>query len=93
MNTLRALLAVIAGCAFGIVVAEIILGLGPRDAGICIAVIAACVLLRYLIETVQEDQDLNRRLDRERVWARRDECGWPLCSYEPHECPEARRTA
>lgn len=71
MNYLRGVLAIIAGGAFGLLAAELILGLGPRDAGICIAVIAACVILRYLIKAIQEGRELNRAL-REDVWARRD---------------------
>jgi hypothetical protein len=72
VNALRCLLAIVAGCAFGVVAAEVILGLGPRDGGICIAIIAACVILRFLIKAVQEDQEMTRRLERERVWRRRD---------------------
>ena len=71
MNSLRCCLAIVAGGAFGILVAELILGLGPRDAGPLIAVMAACYLARCLIKAIQEDRD-EQRLGREAVRLRRD---------------------
>lgn len=59
MNAARCVLAIISGCALGVLIGEIILGLGTRWGGIAVAVIAACVLLRFLIKAVQEDRQLN----------------------------------
>lgn len=74
MTHLRAILAIIAGGAFGVLVAELILGLGPRGAGVCIAVMAACVIGIYLARAIQADRD-KRRAYRDRVWQRRIEQG------------------
>jgi hypothetical protein len=72
MNHLRSVLAVIAGGAVGVLMAGIILGVGDRWGGICIAVAAACVLLRFLVKAVQEDKRINQLL-RDDVWRRRDQ--------------------
>lgn len=97
LNEIRALLGIVGGGALGVIIAHLILGLlTPTVFGVCTAIIAACVIGIYLIRALQADRDTDKqrmRQGREQVWARRDECGWPLCSYEPHECPEARRTA
>jgi hypothetical protein len=70
VSTIRGLLAITAGAAFGILAAELILGLGPRDAGICIAVMALCVIARSLVKAIEADRR-KQRAYREAVWQRR----------------------
>lgn len=65
MNTARAILAIIGGGALGVLAAELILGLGPRDAGICIAITSVAVI------GIERDRARIRR-GRQHVWARRD---------------------
>jgi uncharacterized membrane protein YfcA len=70
VNTFRGLLAIVAGAAFGILAGELILGLGPRQAGICIVVIAACVIAWFGVRAVQRDKQ--READKARhpaIWA------------------------
>lgn len=60
MSHIRAILAMIGGGALGLLAAELILGLGPRDAGLCIAVIAACVIGIFLVRAIQRDRQRQR---------------------------------
>lgn len=71
MSTARAILAIIGGGALGVLVAELILGLGPRDAGICIAITSVAVIGIELCRLVERDRARIRR-GRQQVWARRD---------------------
>lgn len=72
MNAVKCALAITAGTAVLVLIGEVLLGLGPRDGGVVVAVVASCVLLRELVKAVQSDLDDQRRLDRKQVWARRD---------------------
>jgi hypothetical protein len=98
MNTIRALLGIVGGLSAGYAICALLpfTGLSVTDFGVAAAISAACVLGIYLVRAIQADQTRDReqmRLGREAVWARRDACSWPLCSFEPHECPEGSRTA
>lgn len=71
MSTLRCVLAVAAGGAFGCGFAFLILGLGHTNAGIAIAAGGVCLIVLDCIRYVQKKRD-RTRLGREAVWLRRD---------------------
>lgn len=97
MNEIRKILGITGGFAFGVLTAHILLGLLTHTVfGVCVSIISACVIGIGLLHALQTDREADKELmrrGRNAVWQRRDECGWPLCSFEPHECPESRRTA
>jgi hypothetical protein len=71
MSTARALLGIIGGAAVGYLLAVCIAGIaGPRNVGVSIAIVAACVVGIYLIKAIQADRDTMRR-GRDAVWQRR----------------------
>jgi hypothetical protein len=93
MTALRVLLGVVGVVAFVYAWPALFL-ISELDFGVAIAISAGCVLAWELVRVIQTDREADRenmRRGRQQVWARRDACGWPLCSFEPHQCPEARR--
>jgi hypothetical protein len=94
VTALRVLLGVVGVVAFVYAWPALFL-IGEFDFGVAIAISAECVLALELLRAIQTDREADRQRMREgraQVWARRDAaCSWPLCSFEPHQCPEARR--
>jgi hypothetical protein len=67
---IRNLLAITAGCAFGIGVGFLIFQLGNLAAGVWIAVAAGLMIAVELINAIRKDRD-KRRQGRDAVWQRR----------------------
>lgn len=72
MNIARATLAILTCCGLGVAAGSAILHLGPKLAGLGIAITAAAVLLLELCNAIRRDRERMRR-GREAVWQRRIE--------------------
>ena len=71
MKTLRAILVVAAGGAFGVGVSFLILALGPREAGLWLAAAAGLVVLYGLVRFVDNQSRREYRRRRDAEWQRR----------------------
>lgn len=84
MNAFRGLMWALAIEAFAFAMIALFF-IGPRDAGVMVAVIAAVVILVELCNALRRDRERMRR-GREVVWQRRDALDCPDCGCPAERC-------